>query len=202
MKRIAALCCAAALLLSLCACAGGQKNESPALYIEKAQLTAQEEAIAELLGEKADAHQIYDFVVDDTVQRLQTNIYRLEDGNWARTSGGDQAFTDTRGRIAFQFDRIADGVRIALQSEHSGGSTSYRSEPDESLPGSYATSILSDRTAIVYEEEIPLVLQVVTAKNEVVSYQTDYFFQPEELDALGYEGIYAITIRFSQTPLS
>ena len=202
MKRIAALCCAAALLLSLCACAGGQKNESPALYIEKAQLTAQEEDIAELLGEKADAHQIYDFVVDDTVQRLQVNFYQMVDGQWDRTSGSDQAFTDGKGRIAFQFDRIPDGVRVALQSEHAGGSYTYLGQPDAVLPGGCATSRLSDRTSILYEEEIPLVLQVVTAKNEVVSYQTDYFFQPEELDALGYEGVYAITIRFSQTPLS
>lgn len=201
MKKGFFLCCAA-LLLTLCACAGGQKNEDPALYIEKAQLTAQEEAIAELLGADTRGHQIYDFTLDDTVQRLQTNIYQLEDGEWMRTSGGDQAFSDTQGRIALQFERIADGVRIALQSEHSGGSTSYQSEPEEPLPGSYATSLLSDRTAIVYEKEIPLVIQVVTDKNEVVSYQPDYFFQPEEYEKLGYEGVYAITVWFSQVPLS
>lgn len=198
MKRRVFLCCAA-LLLTFCACSA---PEGPALYLEKAQLTAQEEAIAELLGEGVKAHQIYDFVVDDTVQRLQTNVYRLADGAWERESGGDQVFTDGKGRIAFSFDRIADGVRIALQSEHSGGSSTYHAQPESSLPGSYATSYLSDRTAIVYEEEIPLALQVVTDKNEVISYQTDYFFQPEDLDALGYEGVYAITIRFSQAPLS
>ena len=198
MKRILLLCCTA-LLLALCACSG---QTEPALYIEKAQLTPEEESIAELLGEKAGAHQIYDFMVDDTVRRLQTNIYQLEEGAWVRTSGGNQAFADTKGRIALQFDRIPDGVRIALQSEHSGGSYSHHGQPENTLPGGYATSILSDRTAIVYEEEIPLALQVVTDKNEIVSYQTDYFFQPEELEALGYEGVYAITVRFSQTPLS
>ena len=48
------------------------------------------------------------------------------------------------------------------------------------------------------EEEIPLAVQIITSKNEVVSYQVDYFHSPEEYEKLGYEGVFAITIRFSQ----
>ena len=36
------------------------------------------------------------------------------------------------------------------------------------------------------------------SKNEVVSYQVDYFNSPEEYEKFGYEGVFAITIRFSQ----
>ena len=58
--------------------------------------------------------------------------------------------------------------------------------------------ILSEKTEFAYEEEIPLVVQIITSKNEVISYQVDYFNSPEEYEKYGYEGVFAITIRFSQ----
>ena len=64
------------------------------------------------------------------------------------------------------------------------------------------TSFLSNRTEIVYGQEIPLAIQINTTKNEVISYFTDYFFQPEEYEKLGYEHVYALTVMFSQEPLS
>ncbi len=67
-------------------------------------------------------------------------------------------------------------IRIAMQSEHTGGSTEYKSERNEDLKevGGFATSILSEKKEFVYEEEIPLVIQVITSKNEISSYQVDY----------------------------
>ena len=102
--------------------------------------------------------------------------------------------------IALSFERLDEGIRIAIQSEHTGGSTKYDSERNEDLNeiGSYTTSILSEKTEFVYEEEIPLAVQIITSKNEVVSYQVDYFHSPEEYEKLGYEGVFAITVRFSQ----
>ena len=87
-----------------------------------------------------------------------------------------------------------------VQSQHTGGSTEYESERNEDLEeiGGYATSILSEKTEFEYEEEIPLAVQVITSSNNVVSYQVDYFNSPEEYEKLGYEGVFAITICFSQ----
>ena len=95
---------------------------------------------------------------------------------------------------------LDEGLKVAIQSEHTGGSTEYKSERNEDLNeiGSFATSVLSEKTEFVYEEEIPLAVQIITSKNEVVSYQVDYFNSPEEYEKLGYEGIFAITIRFSR----
>ena len=56
----------------------------------------------------------------------------------------------------------------------------------------------TEKTEFVYEEEIPLAVQIITSKNEVVSYQVDYFNSPEEYEKYGYEGVFAITVRFSQ----
>ena len=62
---------------------------------------------------------------------------------------------------------------------------------------SCGSSRLSERREVVYEEEIPLVLQVVTSKNGTVLYDVDYFFQPEAYEDLGYEHVYAVTVMFS-----
>lgn len=170
------------------------------MYIEPAQLTEEEEQIAALLGLNTK-QRIFDFVLDETVQSIQVNTYRLIDGEWKlETGGGGQVFSDVKGRIALGFERLDEGIRIAIQSEHTGGSTEYESERNEDLEeiGGYATSILSEKTEFEYEEEIPLAVQVITSSNNVVSYQVDYFNSPEEYEKLGYEGVFAITICFSQ----
>ena len=186
-------------MISMVGCSDTPKTGEK-MYIEPAHLTEEEEKIAALLG--LDTHQkIYDFVLDETVQSIQVNTYRLMDGEWKlETGGGGQAFSDATGRIALSFERLDEGIRIAIQSEHTGGSTKYDSERNEDLNeiGSYTTSILSEKTEFVYEEEIPLAVQIITSKNEVVSYQVDHFHSPEEYEKLGYEGVFAITVRFSQ----
>ena len=101
------------------------------------------------------------------------------------------------------YDNLADGLRIAIQSEHNNGSTSYFKESENDITGmGYATSVLSDKQEIVYDQEIPLVIQIITSKNEVHSYVVDYFFQPEEYEKYDYEYVYAITVLFSQKPVS
>ena len=67
---------------------------------------------------------------------------------------------------------------------------------------SRTTALLSSRTEIVYEREIPIAVQINTTKNEVSSYDPEYFFQPEEYEKFGYEHVYALTVMFSREPLS
>lgn len=199
MKKLMVIVLAIVGMLSMAGCADKEKNEEK-MYIEPAQLTEEEEKIASLLGLNTKQC-IVDFAVDETVQSIQVNTYRLLDGEWKlEAGGGGQAFSDITGRIALDFERLDEGNRIAIQSEHTDGSTEYKSECNKDLNeiGSFATSVLSEKTEIVYEEEIPLVVQIITSKNEVVSYQVDYFHSPEEYEKLGYEGVFAITVRFSQ----
>lgn len=103
------------------------------MYIEPAQLTKEEEQIAALLGLNTKQC-IFDFVLDDTVQSIQVNTYRLMDEEWKlETGGGGQAFSDAKGRIALGFERLDESIRIAIQSEHTGGSTEYKSERNGDL---------------------------------------------------------------------
>ena len=133
------------LVLMLSGCA---KNEG--MYVEPAQLTQEEQEIAELLGLNTE-HRIFDFTVDDTVQTVQVNVYELENGGWSRISGGGGLdFSDcTSGRLALGFDQIASGVRIALQSDKNKSITSYTRETEEEGSLGCATTVLSDRTEVI-----------------------------------------------------
>lgn len=184
-------------MLSLVACSNPHKR--PDMYIEKAELSQQEENMAKLLGDNSD-QLIFDFKLDDTVQSVQINTYQLINDGWQMILGGvGQQFSDNKGRLALDFKNIADGVRVALQSEHGTGSTEYSAVPAEEFTGmGRSTSILSERTEITYEREIPLVVQITTTQNTINSYNVDYFFTPDEYQKLGYEHVYAITILFSQ----
>lgn len=182
-------------VFSISAC--GEKS-SEKMYIEAARLTDEENNIVELLGLDTE-HQIYDFYLDDTVNSIQINIYELIDGKWSNIpGGGTQALTDSEGRIALDFKKISDGLRVAIQSENSNGAVSNYKENNDNSNAGYATSYLTGKKEFVYEEEIPLAIQIVTSKNEINSYIVDYFYQPEEYEKYGYEHVYAITVLFSQ----
>ncbi len=199
MKKLLATALVLIGMISMVGCSETPETAEK-MYIEPAQLTEEEENIATLLGLNTE-QRIFDFELNESVQSVQVNTYRLIDGEWKlETGGGGQAFSDTEGRIALSFDRLDEGIRIAIQSEHTDGSTEYNGETSEDLKGigSFATSVLSEKTEIVYEEEIPLAVQVITVNNQVVSYHVDYFHSPEEYEKIGYEGVFAITIRFSQ----
>lgn len=200
MKQVSALLLCALLSISLSACTGNDSNQ---MYIEEAQLTEEEKNIAELLGLSRE-YRLYDFQLDDTVKSMQINTYELVDGEWhIIVGGGGQAFEDSKGRLALGFDNLADGLRIAVQSEHNSDSTTYFNENKNDLTDmSYTTSALSENKEIIYDQEIPLVIQIITSKNEVHSYQVDYFFQPEEYEKYDYEHVYAVTALFSQKPVS
>lgn len=198
VKRIWALLLCVVMSISLSACA---ENNLDRMYIEEAQLTEEEKNIAELLGLNQE-YRLYDFSIDDTVKSMQINIYELIDGEWhIIAGGGGQAFEDSEGRIALGFDNVADGLRIAVQSEHNSGSTSYFKESKNDITGmGYATSTLSDKQKIVYDQEIPLVIQIITSKNEVHSYVVDYFFQPEEYEKY-ITNMYMLPLSFLPKPV-
>lgn len=197
MKKLKLLVVSVCLFLSLVGC--DYEVSVPTMYLEPAQLTEEEENMANLLGLYTKYH-IFDFVVDDSIQSIQVNTYQLRDGAWDLISGGGgHAFSDPCGRIALGVDRIPDGLRVALQSEHTNSSNSHTSAPETDFKlMSYTTSFLSDQTDIIYEQEIPLVIQII--KDDINSCHVEDFSNPEEFAE--YEYVYAIAVRFSQKTVS
>lgn len=73
-------------MISMIACSDISKNAKK-MYIEPAQLTEEEEKIVALLGLNTE-HCIFDFSLDESVQSIQVNTYRLVDGEWKLETGG------------------------------------------------------------------------------------------------------------------
>lgn len=194
------------LALLLCGCGAKPLPGTYTTYIQPAELTEEEEAIAKLLGADTDQY-LFDVVLDGTAKTVSVNTYELTDGTWALlTGGGGMALKEDakQGRMAFGFEDLRGECREALQFGTNFTAVSYGS-PEEAAAGEgmgRTTSFLSERTEIVYEREIPIAIQISTSKNEVVSYDPSYFFQPEEYEKFGYEHVYALTVTFSQEPLS
>lgn len=198
MKKIIAIILALTCLLGVVGC--GKTNDNK-MYIEPAQLSKEEENIGKLLGLDTD-HIIYDFTLEDGVQTMEVNTYILIDGEWDMISGGGQVFEDTTGRIALGYDKIAEGVRIAIQSDNENGATSYTPTIDEDFSKmTIGTTKLNKRTKISFDEEIPVVLQIMTTKNGIRNQPIiEQFFEPNTLEE--HEYVYAITVRFSQKSVS
>ena len=198
MKKVFALLTLLALL------AGCSAEAAPEMYIQPAELNEEEEAVAKLLGADTDQH-LFDVVLDGTAKTVSVNTYVLEDGEWQLvTGGGGMALKEgvKQGRMAFGFEDLRGECREALQFEKDFTAVKYGPSEEYGDTLGRAISFLSDRTEIVYGQEIPLAIQINTGLNKIVSYDPEYFFQPEEYEKLGYEHVYALTVTFSREPLS
>lgn len=191
-----------ALVLSGCSSA----EAAPVMYMQPAELSEEEAAVARLLG--ADMGQyLFDVALDGTAKTVRVNTYELADGQWELlTGGGGMAVKEgvKEGRMAFGFQDLRGEYREALQFGEDITAVSYGSPEEEEIGEGLGqtTAFLSNRTEIVYGKEIPIAVQICTAKHEVISYNVEYFFQPEEYEKFGYEHVYALTVMFSQEPLS
>ena len=193
-----------ALMLIICFLCGCSAQAAPAMYIQPAELTEEEEAVAKLLGADTDQY-LFDAVLDGTAKTVSVSTYELADGTWELLAGGGgMALKEgaKEGRMAFGFEDLRGEYREALQFGTDFTAVSYGSPAEAEEGMGRTTSFLSERTEIVYGKEIPIAVQISTSKNEVLSYDPSYFFQPEEYEKLGYEHVYALTVTFSQDPLS
>lgn len=207
MKRGIVLLMAALMLLVLSGCGqGGEQDGKTAewneMYIEPAKLNEDEKKMAQLLG-GMEGQTIFDFSADDTVRSLIITTWKLEDGQWVEYMLDSQRLDESSGRIALSFENLTVGCRIAVQTGSGFSASTRHGEADEELEGmGCTTAYLPQRKEIEYGEDIALVIQTFTDKNEVISYDPDYFAHPEEYEKLGYEGVFAVTACFSQEPLS
>lgn len=207
MKRGIVLLMTALMLLALSGCGqGGEQDgktaEGNEMYIEPARLNEDEKKMAQLLG-GMEGQTIFDFSADDTVRSLIITTWKLEDGQWVEYMLDSQRLDESSGRIALSFEDLTAGCRIAVQTGSGFSASTRHGEADEELEGmGCTTAYLPQRREIEYGEDIALVIQTFTDKNEVISYDPDYFAHPEEYEKLGYEGVFAVTACFSKEALS
>lgn len=204
-KRYAALFLAAALALSLAGCGMNEdknKDKDGDMTIQPAQLSQEETALTELLSLEMKSYRIFDFQVSGA-KSVKISAYELVDGEWLPVTTGLGDFSpDGPGRIALMFGKMNEGVSVRYQGEHGGGGTQFTMPGGESAGLFYATSVLTDLTAVELEKEVPLAIQIATSQSEIDSYYVNYFEMPRELAKHNYEHVYAITVTFRASSVS
>ena len=201
-KRYISLLLGLLMMFTFTACGGDKdkdKENESGMTIAPAQLTEEEQNLADLLALGMESHHIFSFQAKGA-KSLHFNVYERADGNWSPLpGGGGGGLSVESGRIALTFGKMTEGVRLAYQTERDNISTSFQITPADDVSNmAFATSTLdTEPTAIELDQEIPLVIQIATSQNELRMYKVDYFGMPRELAKTGYEHIYAITVTFS-----
>lgn len=198
-KRYLSLLLAALMGLTLAGCGAAlKKDKNPAMSIVPAQLSEEEQSLADLLALGMESHHIFEFRTTGA-KSLELRVYELVDGAWSHLpGGGDVGLSHGDGRIALTFGKMTEGVRLAIQEDGANYSASAQIEPGDDVSAmTFATSTLTGSAKIELEQEIPLAIQIVTSKNEIRSYDVTYFGMPREYAKQGYEHVYAITVTFS-----
>lgn len=209
-KRIAALLLAAVTALGLVGCGAEKDKEDKsghaAISVYPAKFSAEETALTELLDVSINNYRMFDFQIGSETQGVQSMMFRayeLEDGNWVDIATQVYPFSDAVGRIALTFGKMPDGVKMAVQSESGTNSSTFAPVVEEGEAAvTYATSALTGSPSVEFDEEVPLVLQFATSKSEFSTYNVEYFGMPRELAKHDYDHVYAVTVTFSQKPVS
>lgn len=186
-------------MLLLTGCAGNE----PAMTISTAKLNEDETAIAKLLGADMDQH-IYDYRADDELKSVRINAYELVDGKWENCiGGGAMAVSGGEGRFALAFDVLPDGLRTAFQHGEESSASTWTAPQKLDITGMSRSSVrLEELSSFEYEEEIALMAQIITRKNEIKSLSPDEVLSsPEKIAEYGYDHVYLVTVTFSKNPL-
>lgn len=197
MKKLTAFLLLLALLLAGCT----RPSVSPKMWIEPASLSEKEQNLADLLGMNS-THRLFDFSLADGAQSVRFNIYELTDGHWQSVSGGGHTLTASSGRLAMSAENPAFDFRIAIQCGQDVFSSKQTASETLDFSGmSRASASLSHRAEVLWNQEIPIFLQIVTSKTEIRTLDPEFFHTPEVFAPYDHDHIYAATVQFSQSPL-
>lgn len=194
------------LLLTGCADQSPPAAANPDRYIQSAQLTPQEELIR-LLSSQGRTASLYDFQLGSCDPSLTVNVYMLEDNQWVLYTGGSSFHLPAQngsGRFALNYGPLTEGIVTTMVDER-GGVMSLRQAPAEILCDvsglTVSTTALSGLAEVQPDEEIPLLMQLITSQLLEDTPETAFSLQPDEMAALGHEYVFLVTASFSLQPL-
>lgn len=96
-------------------------DAKPAMYIEPALLSGEEELIKSIASQGRNCN-IYDFQLGKEQQGITVSVYRLENGQWALYTGGSQLHLpaqEGKGRFALNFGPLTEGIFTSMLDEKS-----------------------------------------------------------------------------------
>lgn len=203
MRKFISILLVLLLVVSFTACSIKTNNQQEkSLKIETALLTEDESNLFKLMGVDNNS-QIFDYTVDGNVKSCHINIYILDENlKWEECGGSAWPVENLNGRIAIS-GMENQKIRIAYQDENAGNAWTSNLDvfnlPFEDATGKASTISWKETSDIVYEQEIPLAIQILTSSNEVSTYGLESFYDTQKLK--GHDIVIAVTITFSQTVL-
>ena len=157
-KRCVSLLLAAALALSLAGCGANgdkDKNKGGAMTIAPAQLSEEEQALADLLALGMESYHIFDFQVEGA-KSIHLRAYELSDGEWNCAEHGVLEAAGGAGRVALTFGKMTEGVRMACKDAAGIFSSEVTmAAGDDAASMTFATSTLTESAKIELDQEIP-----------------------------------------------
>ena len=198
MKKIGKWLCLMLLVFSMAAC------QNASMQIIPIELSQEEQ---EQSGWRDDPYQekkLFDFSLNRKVQSVEVNIYEFIENEWQRLYSLQPInFSDQSGRMKLKFDCLADGAGIEIQGDPSHWAISYSSDEKLNMRNKMdSVSFLTEEKDIVYEQEIPLAIQVINSSdlgNYFIQDIEAFYMEPSDID-FEYDHIYVITLMFSQEP--
>ena len=195
MKKIILIFLILILSMSLSACTNKENNENLNIpKIELAPLTEEESRLLQLFGVDTTS-KVFDYVVDEEAKSMDIKQYILDENlEWKENGGSSGEVEDLKGRIAISINDNGT-LRIALQDKKGVGAWTSNPEPSEDMPAHAKATSWANSSDIIYNQEIPLAIQINTSSNEITSYGVESFFDTERLK--GHKKVIAVTVTFS-----
>lgn len=196
MKKIASILMILVATISLSTCANKESNENVNIpKIELASLTEEESKLLQLFGVDTTS-KVFDYVVDGEAKSMEIKQYILDENlEWKEQGGSSGSIENLKGRISISINDNGT-LRIALQDKDGVGAWSSDPEPSEDMQSHAKATSWANSSNIVYNEEIPLAIQINTSSNEIASYGVESFFDTQRLK--GHDKVIAVTVTFSK----
>lgn len=216
MKRLI-LCCLLLSMLLLTGCSESTLSDfttniqdaaqslltpdSPTPHLSPVDNTAENLTLMDALGRnRQHDSRMFDFIAPDGAQKLIITQWEWEDGQWQTSGGRTLSLSDVQGRLGLNWDSLCDPVGIVL---HTGGQTFAvsRNVPEQKRPtGEQMVTIFQSMDVeIVLEEDIPLVMQIVTNAQESPVIPLECWREPQRY--AGHVDVRLVTVHFSAEPM-
>lgn len=157
-------------------------------------------ALLDALGEnELHDHHLSDFIAPEGTQKLIVTQWALRDGQWHTPGSRTLLLEDAKGQLGLCWDNLCGPVNIVLRTSTHAIAVSHIIQDWERPTGSQTFVVYQIMDIpILLEEEIPLVMQIVTdAQDPVIALES---WQETERLA-GHIDVRLVTVRFSGKPM-
>ena len=146
--------------------------------------------------------QVFDFTAPEGTVGLIIRRHQLQEGGWVSASYY-LPVTEKTGRIAISFDDLAHGLHCAILQDGEVQSTaSQRHGAADKNDGIFtATELLKNAAEAALNAEIPLLMQLHAAGNEMPFPGASMADYPNAAAFAAYDAAYLITATFTDKPL-